>query len=147
MLCRKVDFADVTKVTDQLNELIKKEITCVNHLNRVFSSWWRNGSQRDSKYEKDSTCWLLVWTWRGHGEGMWMPLGTRWSLIATQETGNSDLQPQQLCQQPEFYGNRFFPQSLQVRACLTNTLNLALWNTKKRTHLSPSRLLIYRKVI
>lgn len=37
MLCSKVDFADVTKVTDHLNELIKKEIICVNTLNTVFS--------------------------------------------------------------------------------------------------------------
>ena len=36
MLCSKVDFADVTKLTDQLNELIKKEITFVNHLNTEF---------------------------------------------------------------------------------------------------------------
>lgn len=36
MLCSKVDFADVTKVTDHLNELIKKEIICVNPLNTVF---------------------------------------------------------------------------------------------------------------
>ena len=52
--------------------------------------------------------------WSGHCERgcgcLWKQSGA-W-LIGSQEKGTSDLQPQGFCQQPEFYGNKFFPQSL-----------------------------------
>lgn len=67
MLCSKVDFADVTKLTDQLNELIKKEITFVNHLNTEFFPVGGGMEVREIQSMRriqHAGCWFE------HGEGM-----------------------------------------------------------------------------
>jgi len=53
---------------------------------------------------------------------------SRNKVVPDSHPGNREFRPTatRFCQQSEFYGNKFFPQSLQVRACLTNTLILAL---------------------
>ena len=67
MLCSKVDFADVTKVTDQMNELIKKEIICVNHLNTEF---FPLGGRMEVREIQSMRRIQHAGCWSEHGEGM-----------------------------------------------------------------------------